>query len=255
MSKTPDKTQIAEMFHQAFFEPEEGTSQLDFLRSRPLSDATLKEWKIGYCPPHVPHFPGFFPYLKGRIIVPFYNVYGELLCFFGRRLEADAEKVLANYMNEYNEALDMFYKWDSRKWINEPYEKSKNLFGLFNNKYDILSKGYAIIVEGNYDVICLYDYGIKNAVATCGSQVFGDTQVALLSRYARKIVILSDADNAGKIGCERIKTSLVPYNFDVYVGILPEGSDPEDFVRQSGGNLIVSAIEKAIGNAEKEIMF
>lgn len=255
MFKIPDKTKVAELFHQALSEPGEGQAQLDFMEARPLSDETIKEWNIGYCPPHIPHYPGFFPYLKGRIIIPFYDVYGDLLCFFGRRLESDAEKVLDNYMQEYTEALDMFYKWDSSKWINEPYAKSNNLFGFYNNKKEILSSGYAIIVEGNYDVICLYDHGIRNAVATCGSQVFGNTQVALLSRYTRRIVILSDADSAGDIGKERIKNSLVPYNFDVYTGILPAKDDPEDFVRRNGGTLIKDAIERAFANSEKEIIF
>lgn len=247
-----DRDKLVELFHLALFCEEEGHSQIDFLESRPFKKETLERFKVGYCPPHVDYY--IFPRLKGRIICPAYDVHGKLLCFFGRKLEADAEAVLEYLMEQCNDGLEMFYKWDKAKWINESYTKTAHLYGLSHNKTNILEKGYAVVVEGNLDVVALYEHGITNAVATCGSQVFSPTHIALLSRYTRKVVIMSDADNAGDIAQANIKHLLRPYDINVYSAVMPKGQDPEDFVRHFGGIEARERIEDGIAEGEKEIV-
>jgi DNA primase len=247
-----DKNKFIELCCLALSDKREGNNQILFMNSRPLNNDTILEWKICYCPPKVNYYE--FPYLRGRILIPFYNLYGELISIFGRKLDSNAEEVLSYFINDYNEGLDIFYKWDSAKWINEPYDKSKHLFGLYNNKKEILESGYAILVEGNYDVISLFNYGVKNAVAVCGSQVFSNYHVSLLSRYTNKVVVMMDSDSAGRIGQERIMKSLRMHNFDVYDCLLPEGMDPEDYVRKYEGLIIKEKIKESIKNVEKEIL-
>jgi DNA primase len=155
-----NKQLAIEEFKSALFDKNEGSVQLDFLENRPLSDETIKFWDIGYCPPHVIYKP--FPFLRGRIIIPLHDIYGNIVSFFGRKLDANTEEISKNFDEDYGEhSLDMFYKWCDSKWINEVYSKEKHLFGLYKN-FDIISKqNYAILVEGCYDAIALWNFGAK----------------------------------------------------------------------------------------------
>jgi DNA primase len=226
---------------------------LNFLKNRPLSKETLEVWKIGFCPLQW-RYKGF-PYIRGRIITPIFDIYDNIISFAGRKLETLEEQAYNIFTEEFgpSKGSDIFRTWDRSKWINEPYDKHKHLYGLNINKENILKTGYAIIVEGNFSVVTLWDNDVKNVVATCGTSL-NIIQVCLLRRYTKNLVILTDGDEAGQKAADRYKFLLNDYSEDINILkiTMPDGYDPEDYVRKFGGTRIKYTINQAIENNLKE---
>ncbi len=126
---------------------------------------------------------------------------------------------------------------DQPKYLNSPetaaYVKGQHLYGLFQSKDEIRKKRFAILVEGYLDLIALYQFGVTNVAASLGT-AFTDEQSKLLSRFAKKVVINYDGDSAGIKAARRAIEHLLPQEFDVKVLVLPDGKDPDDFIRENG---------------------
>ena len=123
-----------------------------------------------------------------EMIMPYKNQYGEAVGLVTRTLiseEERKEKNIAKYMNT------------------KDLKKSNYLFGLYENKEIITNRGFAYIVEGQFDVIKAYENNIRNVVAL-GSSNMSYKQVALIKRYCNKIYLLLDNDDAGEIGRNKI---------------------------------------------------
>ena len=99
----------------------------------------------------------------------------------------------------------------------------------------------------------MYDHGIRNCVATCGSQVFSYHHIALLLRYTDTIVIMSDRDESGDKARVKIEEMLSLYTKNIYHFRLPDNQDPEDFIRTNNTDINKIIIDK-IKNKEKEII-
>ena len=125
------------------------------------------------------------------------------------------------------------------KYLNSPetpaYIKGDHLYGLFQNKDEIRKKKFAILVEGYLDLIALYQFGVKNAVASLGT-AFTEKQARLLARFAKKVVVNYDGDTAGIKAARRAIEPLLNADFDIKVLILPDGKDPDDFIRENGSD-------------------
>ena len=151
---------------------------------------------------------------RGRIMFPVLNVDGNPVAF-GARILAQGEP----------------------KYLNSPetpaYVKGEHLYGLFQSKDEIRKKKYAILVEGYLDLIALYQFGVTNCVASLGT-AFTEQQSKLLGRFAKKVVVNYDGDKAGVKAARRAIETLLVEDFEIKVLVLPDGQDPDDFIRASG---------------------
>jgi DNA primase len=151
---------------------------------------------------------------RGRIIFPVLDINGRPIAF-GARILSQGEP----------------------KYLNSPetpaYVKGEHLYGLFQNKEEIRRKKFAILVEGYLDLIALYQHGIRNAAASLGT-AFTPEQSKLLGRFARKVVVNYDGDKAGVKAARRAIETLLLDDFEIKVLILPDGADPDDFLKANG---------------------
>jgi DNA primase len=151
---------------------------------------------------------------RGRIMFPVLDIKGNPVAF-GARILAQGEP----------------------KYLNSPetpaYIKGEHLYGLFQSKEEIRQKKFAILVEGYLDLIVLYQYGIKNAAASLGT-AFTPEQSKLLGRFARRVVINYDGDKAGVKAARRAIETLIKEDFETKVLVLPDGQDPDDFLKANG---------------------
>lgn len=126
---------------------------------------------------------------------------------------------------------------DQPKYLNSPetpaYVKGKHLYGLFHAKEAIRQKKFAILVEGYLDLIALYQFGVTNVAASLGT-AFTPDQAKLLNRFTKRVVINYDGDQAGIKAARRAVEHLLPQDFEIKVLVLPNGQDPDDFIRQNG---------------------
>lgn len=131
------------------------------------------------------------------------------------------------------------------KYINSPataiFNKSKTLYGF--NPAAIREKGYVIVVEGVIDALMCHNYGFANTVASLGT-AFTEKHLEVLQRYCNKIILVFDGDAAGAFAAKRAVTMMFDRYVDCSVVILPDGEDPDSFLRK-GGNLL-QLIDKAI---------
>ena len=155
-----------------------------------------------------------FDKFRGRIMFPVLDVNGKPVAFGARAMGDDQPK----YLNSPETAA---------------YVKGQHLYGLFQSKDEIRKKRFAILVEGYLDLIALYQFGVTNVAASLGT-AFTDEQSKLLSRFAKKVVINYDGDSAGIKAARRAIEHLLPQEFDVKVLVLPDGKDPDDFIRENG---------------------
>jgi DNA primase len=151
---------------------------------------------------------------RGRIMFPVLNVDGNPIAF-GARILGQGEP----------------------KYLNSPetpaYIKGEHLYGLFQSKDDIRKKKYSILVEGYLDLIALYQFGVTNCVASLGT-AFTEQQAKLLGRFAKKVVVNYDGDKAGVKAARRAIEILLAEDFEIKILVLPEGKDPDDFIRANG---------------------
>lgn len=172
-----------------------------------------------------------FDRFRGRIMFPVLDVNGGPVAF-GARAMGD----------------------DQPKYLNSPetpaYVKGQHLYGLFQSRETIRQKKFAILVEGYLDLIALYQFGITNVVASLGT-AFTPEQSKLLSRFTKKVVINYDGDSAGIKAARRAIEELLPNDFEIKVLVLPDGQDPDDFVRANGSE----AYNEARGRAATYLNF
>lgn len=158
---------------------------------------------------------GFYDRFRGRIIFPVLDLRGRPVAFGGRVLPSGGEP----------------------KYLNSPetpvYTKGRHLFGLHLAGEEIKRRRFAILVEGYLDLIMLYQYGIRNAVASLGTALTGE-QAKLLGRFARKVVVNYDGDKAGVAAAKRAVETLLAEDLETKVLVLPDNADPDDFIRTHG---------------------
>ena len=172
-----------------------------------------------------------FDRFRGRIIFPIFDVRGNLIGFGGRVINDGSPK----YMNSPETLV---------------YNKRKNLFALNFAKNSREKR--IIIVEGYMDVISLHQYGIINTVASLGTALT-ENQGRLLKKYAEEIVISYDADSAGQAAAMRGLDLLNNVGCNVKVLLIPNGKDPDDFVKQNGSDEFKKLVEKALSLVEYKI--
>jgi DNA primase len=152
-------------------------------------------------------------WFRGRVMFPILDTGGSPVGFGARLLEGDGPK----YLNSPETRL---------------YQKAHLLYGLNWAKAEITRSGYSLVVEGYTDVIGLHLAGVPVAVATCGTAL-GEEHFDLLRRFADRVVLAFDADEAGVGAALRGDELRTPTDLelDVRVAVMPSGMDPADLVQ------------------------
>jgi DNA primase len=162
---------------------------------------------------------------RNRVTFPVFDYRGRVIGFGGRVMDDTKPK----YLNSPETAL---------------FKKGINLYGM-NFTIKNLTQDYIIIVEGYMDCIALHQYGITNAVASLGTALTIN-QAKLIKRYVDKVIIAYDADLAGQAATLRGLDILKQAGLDVKVLSVPEGKDPDEFIRNNGKDAFVNLLAKSL---------
>ena len=150
------------------------------------------------------------------MIVPYRDVYGNIIALMGRSILSDTERKEKKIS----------------KYKNTSFNRGNHLFGLFESKQEILSSGFAYVVEGQFDVIKAHEKGLKNIVGLGSSNMTG-YQASLLARYTDTLFLLLDNDEAGEAGRKKI---IEKYGKFININnlYLPEGyKDIDEYLSQN----------------------
>ena len=162
---------------------------------------------------------------RNRLIFPIHDVTGRVVAFGGREL-GDGEI----------------------KYINSPesivYKKSRILYGLFQGRDALRQTKKALLVEGYFDVIRCFEAGLETAVAPCGTALTPE-QAKLLKRYVDEVTILFDGDGAGIRAAIKAVGICVAAGLGATVLVLPDGADPDDYIRDHGADAFRALLETA----------
>lgn len=170
---------------------------------------------------------GFYDKFRDRVMCPVILPAGEIVGFSGRTLGSDPET--PKYMNSPESMI---------------YKKSHLLFGLHAARAAFHRKGRALLVEGNFDVIALHQAGFAEAVAPLGTALTAE-QVDTLRRLAPTIVLCTDGDKAGRAAAFKDVPLCVAAGVETRVATLPDGEDPDSFVRKQGAAAFDALIARA----------
>jgi DNA primase len=165
---------------------------------------------------------------RDRIMFPIHDSRGQVIGFGGRVLEIGEPK----YLNSPETPL---------------FSKGRELYGLFLARNAIRDAGKVVVVEGYMDVVALAQHGVEYAVATLGTATT-PTHVQKLLRLTDTVVFCFDGDNAGRKAAWRALENTLPVLADGKNAVflfLPDGEDPDDFVRQRGKAAFEAAVERA----------
>ncbi len=253
---------IAAWYHLLLMKHKAADEARQYLKSRGMTAEVAKSWKMGYAPPRGDMLrewagensysenllidagilaasdpesgrTGTYPRFRDRLMLPICNDNGEVIAFTARVLRPTP---------------------NTGKYVNSPetllFTKSKVLFGFDKSKRPISKKGQAIIVEGQIDMITVFDSGVENVVASQGT-AFTESHARLLKRHADEVVLCFDSDNAGYEAAQKAFKILAPTGLNIKVALLPQDEDPDSLIRSKGR----AAFEELISGALEFIDF
>jgi DNA primase len=228
------------LYHNLLTNHPLGKNGLIYLKKRGISKEIIEEFNLGYAPNSWDSLSKIlvkekfssqeidksglarfrknnkdtYDLFRARLMVPLVDHLGRVVGFAGRAL----------------------LKEQNPKYINSPetplYHKEKFLFGLYNAKKFISEKDYAIIVEGNFDMISLYQHGYKNVVASSGTALTV-AQINLIKRYTSNLYFLFDADEAGVKASLRGAEIAEPLGVNISVVVLGNNvKDPDELMQK-----------------------
>jgi len=239
---------VAERWHSLLLNDPAAQAARDYLKQRQLSRETIEEFCLGYAPDSWDDAIKFLqgksftlkeifdagisitrldqsgqagdkgkPYdrFRHRLIFPIRDVHGNIVGFTARKLRE--EDTGGKYVNSPQTSI---------------YNKSQVLYNLSLAKAEIKRLGYAILVEGNMDVLAVYQAGTKNVVAVSGTALTGE-QIKLMGRYAQNVMVAFDADVAGVTANLRGIDLLWQAGFNVKVIKLFGAKDPDELIRKN----------------------
>lgn len=144
------------------------------------------------------------------LIMPYKDAYGNTVAIVGRSVLSEKERKVSKYKNTI-------------------FEKSKHLFGLYENKKNIIEKNSVFIVEGQFDMIKASEYGLDNVVSI-GSSSLSDYQFSIITRYTDNIYLLLDNDEAGERGRKRITDRFKQYANIINFYLPQEYKDVDEYL-------------------------
>ena len=203
------------------YAPDSWNSLLKYLKGKGYSELDLLNAGLIVKSPKGTYYDRF----RNRVTFPVFNYKGKVIGFGGRVMDDTKPK----YLNSPETPL---------------FKKGINLYGM-NFTIKDLTEDYIIIVEGYMDCIALHQCGITNAVASLGTALTIN-QAKLIKRYVDKVVIAYDADLAGQAATLRGLDILKQAGLDIMVLTVPEGKDPDEFIRNNGKDAFVNLLSKAL---------
>ncbi|MBQ8417651.1 MAG: DNA primase [Phascolarctobacterium sp.] len=250
---------LAARFYQACLtKTPYGKAALEYLHNRGITDAIIESFSIGFA---VNSFNGLMNALgkrgcsvelllqaglavpgkhggaydkfRGRVMIPIKDPRGKIVGFTGRVLGDGVPK----YMNTGE---------------TEFFIKRYLLFGLDIAVKEIRNTRQAIVVEGHMDAISLHAAGIANAVASMGT-AFATEQARLLKRMADEVVFCYDSDNAGRNAAVRAVSIARSVGLKVRVANVPDGKDPDEFIRQHGKEAFLEVIRQGLDGIDYQV--
>lgn len=242
--------QAAQFYRGILLSGEEGEPARQYLGRRGVDLATAEAYRLGYAPARWDGLcrylerrgtglelaeklglvrkregGGYYDLFRSRLLFTIADIHGRPIAFGGRVLDDSLPK----YINSPESPI---------------YRKSEVLFGLDLGKQTIREKGSVIVVEGYFDHLSLYQAGIREVVATCGTALTAE-HLKLLQRYAGRVHTLFDSDSAGQKATVRAMDLVLPEGFSADVVELPAGDDPDSFVRREGDEAFRRRLETA----------
>ena len=209
------------------------------LAERQVNEENARRFQLGYAPAG----RGFAEYLRAkkrsladaqeagllrrdgadffaeRLVIPIRDERGQPLAFTARTVRAD----------------------EQRKYINSPetpaYVKGRVIFGLDLARDDIARKGHAVLMEGQFDVITAHGAGIQNTVASSGTALTED-QVRLLKRFTDELLLVFDADRAGRQAAQKAVLLAAAHQMRTRVATVAGAKDPDEFLRAAGADAL-----------------
>ena len=255
----PSREAIAEAnawaarFFTACLKGPDGGRGREYLAGRQINDDSIEAFKLGYAPDRWdgllrqataeriatgvlvaaglikprPSGDGHYDTFRNRLIFPIVDAGGRIVAFGGRTLGDDPAK----YLNSAESPL---------------FEKSSTLYGLDRARAEIARRGEALVVEGYTDCLMAHQFGLTHAVATLGTALTPG-HVGLLRRYAERITLVFDSDQAGLAAADRALETFLAHQVEVRLAHVPEGKDPCDFLLTAGAEpfevLMTQAVE------------
>lgn len=251
--------ETAKFFH-SYLMSEDGKWALNYLLGRGLSLKTIKQFGLGAAPDSwdslINHLKGkgytisemmtanvigksqrgsYYDRFRKRVMFPIINIRGNVVGFSGRAMPGE-DKMGGKYVNTSDTPV---------------YKKSENLFGINYAKNNCSEQ--IILVEGNMDVISLHQAGFNNAVAPLGT-AFTPEQVNLIARYTKEIVLMLDADAAGQKAIRRASQMLENTGLNVRVVVIPDGKDPDEFIKNNGPDRFRALLSGAVSDIEYKLL-
>jgi DNA primase len=228
-----------------FFESNlpKSNSALKYLEKRGLTEKTIKEWRIGFVADDwrtlydyltVRKFTdseieqaglikrnerSFYDTFRGRIMFPIRDSAGRVVGFSGRILPENDDGKTAKYLNSPETAV---------------FNKSRILYGFDLAKLAIKKFDYAVVVEGQMDIIMSHQAGFLNVVATSGTALTPE-HLTLLRRISNRVIMAFDADKAGFNAATKAYQLALSLGMEVKIAEFKEGKDPADVILGVGG--------------------
>jgi DNA primase len=242
---------LARAFYAAQLETPAAAPARELLKRRDVRPEAIETFGIGYAPQSrdllVRHLKqqGFSPTqlvrgglamqrddgsvvdrFRQRLLFPIHREGGSVVAFGGRAMTDDQ---VPKYLNSPETPL---------------YTKGRVLYGLHLSKHAIRKAGCVVMMEGYFDVLQAWQGGVTHVVASSGTALT-QSQAQTLRRFASRVVLSFDADGAGQNAAAKSGDLLVAEGFQVSVALLPEGEDPDTFVRRQGGDAYREKVEQA----------
>jgi DNA primase len=247
--------QITQRWQTALVNDAAGQIGRDYLAKRGVSEEALKLFRLGYAPDlwddtvnwaksksfeldliekaglilRKEGSDHYYDRFRGRLMFPICDDQGRVVGFSGRVLAGDEK---------------------TAKYVNSPetliFTKSKIFFGLDRSKRALLEAGFAIVCEGQLDLIACFMAGVQNVVAPQGTAFTAD-HGRILKRYVEEVVLCFDSDEAGQNAAVRSLDHLISSGLAVRVAVVPAPHDPDSFIKASGGAAFKELIDRAEG--------
>jgi DNA primase len=251
-------------FENLLAQPQQGSAAREYLRKRGFTADTLKRFQVGLAadgwdallkgPVGQKFSPqvlaqaglikpresgeGYYDTFRNRIIFPIRNESGQIIAFGGRVMPGSTDP--AKYLNSPETPL---------------FSKSRAIFGLDLARQRIVETRTAAVVEGYTDVAMAHQFGALNVVSPLGTALT-EPHVTILRRFADRIVLLFDADNAGDAAVDRVVQLFLTQPVEIAVATMPEGLDPDEFLLQQGleaFNKLLASATDALDYAWKQL--
>ena len=233
----------AEFFQRQLSDLPQGKTAREYLRKRGITDNIIESFKIGYASTS---WDGVHQFLKKKgISTDIQNSAGLIKEREngGGYVDRFRERIIFTISDSEGRVVGfggrVLNDTDSRpKYLNSPetlvYKKGNILYGLNITKDSIRKSKEAFLVEGYFDLITVYQHGIKNIIATSGTALTED-HARILRRYTDTVTLVFDGDEAGRNASDRGGIVLLNGGVKVKVISLPHGNDPDNFIREKRG--------------------